>query len=163
MSEVSQFSLSFDDQAIKVLMRNGGYFIGNYFNLYKIQYYNGIYSELRDKSMCIFAGDNNATAFSHACPWVDETEGAELWLDENGEPLLNENGDKIIRHYYRLSDGSFALDAEGNKIVVPINEQGYEVRDKQFKEHYDSGYYSSGELVIPDDSARHEVPEKENA
>ncbi len=163
MSEISQYPLSYDEETIRVLMRSGGYFIANYFSLHKIKYYNDVYSQMRDKSMCIYAGDNNATVFSMACPWVSKTAEAEYWKDAEGNLILNEKGEQIIVHYYYLKDGSQALDGSGNPIRIPIDEKGNEVRDEEFDAHYEAGYYSSGVLQIPEGAAEIRTPGLGNA
>ena len=153
MSEVTQFSLSYDDQAIRVLMRTGGYFICNYYTLEKIRYYNEIYPKIPDKSKCIYAADSGNTAFAKDCPWSKAPVVTEYWTDEEGKLILNEKGEQIIKHYYKLKDGSDALDGKGNRIPIPIDEKGNEVIDENFDENYEKGAYSSGSLENPEDSS----------
>ncbi|MBR2066836.1 MAG: FtsQ-type POTRA domain-containing protein [Solobacterium sp.] len=149
MAEVKQYDLGYDSQGIVVLMRNGGYFIANYRSLPMINKYYDIYNYLKDKNQCIFADDSQETAYAKACPWHEEQIVHEYWLDEKGEPIKNAYGDKVVKHYYTLEDGTTALDASGNPIVIPINVQGFEERDPDFIANYEAGYYATGELYIP--------------
>lgn len=153
MSEISQIALSYDDQTMCILMRNGGYFITNYYNLEKINSYNKIYSSMRDKSYCIWAtikGSNISTAEARACPWDEEVVELEYWTDENGDVITNIYGDKAARHYYKDEEGKDVLDPQGNPIVIPIGSDGLDIVDEHFQEHYEAGYYDTGELILPD-------------
>ena len=149
MSEITQYDLGYDSQGICVLMRNGGYFIANYRSLPMINKYYDIYNYLIDKNQCIYADDSQETAYAKACPWNEKQMEHEYWTDENGEIIKNAYGDKAIIHYYRLQDGNFALDMNGEKIKIPLNEQGFEVEDEDFYENYENGYYATGTLQIP--------------
>jgi len=149
ISEISQYSLSYDAEAIRVLMRSGGYFMGNYYNIEVLNRYWDIYNHQKDKSQCIFADDSKTSAFSKVCPWNEEQVDKEYWKDEDGNIITNTYGDKVEKHYYLDEEGEFALDGAGRKIPVPISLQGFEVPDEKFLEHYAEGFYSTGELVIP--------------
>lgn len=149
ISEIKQYNLGYDAQGISVLMRNGGYFIANYRSLPMINKYYDIYNYLIDKNQCIYADDSQETAYAKACPWNEKQVEHEYWLDENGEIIKNAYGDNAIVHYYKLSDGSDALDGNGNKIRIPLNEQGFEEVDESFIENYEAGYYVTGVLQLP--------------
>ncbi len=151
ISEITQFDIGYDAEAIKVLMRNGGYFIASYRSLPLIDRYNDIYSHVEDRSLCIFADDNLNTAYAKACPWDEPETSFEYWRDENGNLIRNTYGDPAYKHYYTLEDDSYALDEKGNPIPIPLNDRGFEDKDKQFLEHYEAGYYKSGKLVIPEE------------
>ena len=75
----------------------------------------------------------------------------EYWLDDQGQILLNKWGDKAVKHYYKDSNGYFYLDDNGEKIVIPINDNVEDIRDPDFEDHYLAGYYKTGVLVIPDE------------
>lgn len=151
MSEITQYPLSYDPDAISVLMRDGGYFIGNYFNLSLINQYYEIYSYQKNKDYCIYAADNKKNAFAKACPWDEEDAVLEYWTDEKGDPIINKYGDLSVKHYYRDAEGNYAEDASGNRIVIPIDDEGMDAADEHFQEHYEAGFYDTGELVIPDE------------
>ncbi len=150
MSEISQYPLSYDPDTITVLMRDGGYFIGNYFNLSLINQYYEIYSYQKNKNYCIYAADNRKNAFAKACPWDEEDAVLEYWTDEKGDPIVNKYGDLSAKHYYKDAEGNYAEDVNGNRIVIPIDEDGLDVYDDRFQEHYEAGFYDTGELVIPE-------------
>ena len=150
MSEVSQYPLSYDPDTITILMRDGGYFIGNYFNLSLVNQYYEIYSYQKNKNYCIYAADNKKNAFAKACPWDEEDAVLEYWTDEKGDPIVNKYGDLSAKHYYKDEEGNYAEDAGGNRIVIPIDEEGMDVVDEHFQEHYKAGFYDTGELVIPE-------------
>lgn len=150
ISEITQFSLSYDDEAMKIHMRNGGYFIGNYQNVDKLNQYYAIYSAMKDKSQCISADENSAVAYSYTCPWNETETATEYWTDEDGNVITNEYGDKVVKHYYKDEDGNPVLDSSGNQIAIPIDENGNEAEDADFTSHYEAGYYATGELVLPD-------------
>ena len=151
IAEITQFDSGYDAEAIKILMANGGWFIASYRSLPLINQYNAIYSHLEDRSLCVFADDNLNTAYAKACPWDEPETTAEYWRDENGNLIRNTYGDPAYKHYYTLEDDSFALDEKGNKIPIPLNERGFENKDKDFIEHYEAGYYKTGKLVIPEE------------
>lgn len=150
ISEISQYSLSYDPQAIRVLMRSGGYFMGNYYNITVLNRYWDIYNHQNDKSQCIFADDSLTSAYSKVCPWNEEVVDKEYWKDEKGNVITNTYGDKVEKHYYLDEAGNFALDEKGNRIPVPISLQGFEVPDDLFLKHYEKGFYKTGKLEIPE-------------
>ena len=161
ISEITQFDIGYDAEAIKVLMRNGSYFIASYRSLPLIDRYNDIYSHLEDRSLCIFADDNLNTAYAKACPWDEPETSFEYWRDEKGELIRNTYGDPAYKHYYTLEDDSYALDEKGNPIPIPLNDRGFEDKDKEFLEHYEAGYYKTGKLVIPDENEKAKEENKE--
>lgn len=148
MSEVSEYSLSYDSQSIKVLMRSGGYFIGSYTSMDKINDYNSIYTRMNDKSYCVFGAEEGTdVAYAKVCPWNETAK--EYWMDSSGNTILNSSHEKAIKHYYTDKDGNTAVDANGNPICIPINENGDEVIDGDFLTHYEEGDYATGTLVLP--------------
>ena len=149
IAEVTQFSLGYDSDAMKILMRNGGYFIGDYQNLDKLNMYQAIYAQMSDKTKCVSGSDDTNYAFTEVCPW-NESSAKEYWTDTDGKPVKNQYGDKVVKRYYTDKDGKEATDASGNKIAIPIDENGVEHPDQDFLAHYEAGYYASGTLVIPD-------------
>lgn len=150
ISDIEQYTLSYDDEAIRIHMINGGYFLGNYQNLDKLNQYYAIYSNMKDKSQCISADDTANVAYTFVCPWNTSTSTVEYWTDDNGNALENQYGDKIAKHYYTDENGNQATDANGNPIAIPIDENGSEVIDPNFNRNYSEGYYSSGTLVLPE-------------
>lgn len=150
ISEIEQYALSYDDEAIRIRMINGGYFIGNYQNLDKLNAYYTIYSNMKDKSQCISADENANVAYTYVCPWNEDSGNTEYWTDENGNILENAYGDKIVKHYYTDESGNQAVDANGNAIAIPIDENGSEVIDPNFNRNYSEGYYATGVLELPE-------------
>ena len=150
IAEIREYPLSYDPEAILVLMRTGGYFIGGYYTMQNINSYNEVYALQADKSKCLFSLESEGKVSSQTCPWniVEE----EYWTDASGNYILNENGEKVVKHYYSDAAGNDALDSAGNKIAIPIDEKGNEVRDGDFLVHYEAGYYATGSLVIPAES-----------
>ncbi len=148
MAEIDKYALSYDPNAIKVLMRSGGYFISSTYSIANINSYNDVYAVMADKSNCLFSLDDAAKVASQVCPWNEEAE--EYWTDAEGNFVLNSSGEKAVKHYYTDKDGKPALDGEERKIAIPINEQGDEVKDADFQAHYDAGYYVSGTLTLPE-------------
>lgn len=161
ISEISQYSLSYDPEAIRILMRAGGYFMGDYYNMSVFNAYWKMYNKQTDKSYCIVADDSLKTASSTICPWDLLYVEREYWTDEKGNIMTNTYGDKVEKHYYTLQDGSFALDESGKKIPIPVSLQGYEVPDENFYENYDKGYYKTGVLKIPDENDKKEAEKTE--
>ncbi len=149
ISEITQYSLSYDDNAMKILMRNGGYFVGSFYNLDKLNQYYAIYNNMTDKSLCISADDNNDVAWQEVCPWNQTSSTTEYWTNSDGTAVTNKYGDQVKKNYYQKADGTDALDAAGNKIPIPIDSDGNEVIDGDFESNYANGYYSTGTLSIP--------------
>lgn len=159
ISEITQYATSYDEEALKILMRNGSYYLGTYKNLDKLNQYYSIYSVMSDKSMCISADDSSNVAYTMVCPWNDASI-TEYWTDESGNIIENLYGDKVVKNYYTDSEGNTAMDANGNPIPIPIDENGTEVIDGNFISNYENGYYSSGTLVLPE-GVDNEVVEEE--
>lgn len=152
ISEISQYSMPYDDQTLKVLMRTGGYFVSNYHDLHLVNQYHLVVKKVSDSTKCVFAfsGDTGDTVYTRTCPWDEKAEQTEYWTDASGKVMTNTYGDKIAKHYYTDENGADALDGEGKKIAIPIDEAGTEVPDAKFQEHYAAGYYSTGKLVLPE-------------
>ncbi len=151
ISEITQYSLQYDDEAVRVLMRNGGNVIANYYSMEMLNQFNAIYTRMPDRTMCIFAPEDAEYAYTKVCPWNEESEEREFWLDLNGEIMRNKYGDPVYKRYYTDADGNYALDEEGNKIPIPVDENGIQLRDEDFIEHYEEGLYASGTLVFPEE------------
>ncbi len=154
IAEVSQYALRYDEEALKILMRSGGYVIASYYNVDLLNQYNDIYVRQQNKKACIFFADmsdrqNGRSAYASTCPW-DEGGDAEYWTDEKGSVIVNPAGIAVIKNYYTFSDGSYAYDKDGNRIPIPIDEQGKELYDEDFVENYQAGYYATGKLVLPE-------------
>jgi cell division septal protein FtsQ len=161
IAEITQYALPYDSEIMKILMRNGGYFIANYYNADVINHYNAFYDKLSHKDWCIFAVDASqyADAYSHICPWDDTAEEREYWTDEKRRIIVNEYGDGIVKHYYTDLAGEPALDEHGKRIPIPIDENGHEITDADFQDHYEKGYYKTGVLVIPEEPEETPDPE----
>ena len=149
ISEIHQFALEYDDEAMKILMRTGGYYIGSYTNLDRLTYYDEMYAAQKDHSQCIFGFDSGSSATSQVCPWNKPTANVEYWTDEEGNIRKTPYGDSAVKHYYVDAQGNQALNASGKPIPIPIDETATEVIDPDFQEHYEAGYYASGVLVMP--------------
>lgn len=161
MSEIQQYPLSFDQQALMVQMRDGMHFFSNYFSLEVINEYNGIIEHVKDHSKCLFADSTKKVAFCKACPWDEVPVEREYWMRDDGSYITNKWGDKAVKHYYADKNGNFYLDKAGNKIVIPISVRGNDDPDKDFEEHYYEGYYDTGVLIMPQDEDSEETDEKE--
>jgi len=144
IAEVDQFSMNYDDEALKILMRDGGYFISSYYGLSMINSYNEIYTQLSDKSLCIFAEDSTKVAYAKKCPWNETETQLEYWQNADGSYITNKYGDKVVVHYYTDTEGNNYLDASGSPIRIPVDVYGEEVPDQNFEENWKAGYYDSG-------------------
>ncbi len=159
MSEIKQYDLGYDSQAVCILMRSGGYFFSDFKGVKLINSYYSIYANLKNKNQCIYAesigsGEDEAldTAYAKACPWDETTAEIEYWKDEDGNYITNSFGDQVAKHYYTIGeDKQQALDGSGNPIPIPLNREGMEVVDENFEEHYNAGYYNTGKLVLPEE------------
>lgn len=149
IAEIHQYGLQYDDEAMKILMRTGGYYIGSYNSLDQLEYYDEIYTAQKDHSQCIWGFDSGSSASSQACPWNVQNSSVEYWTDGDGNVLKNTYGDAVVKHYYTKQDGTQATDANGNPIPIPVDQYGSETPDSDFQAHYDAGYYATGVLVLP--------------
>lgn len=149
IAEIHQFALEYDDEAMKILMRTGGYYIGSYNNLDKLAYYDEIYAAQKDHSQCIYGFDSGSSAASQVCPWNKSATNVEYWTDAEGNVRKTPYGDSAIKHYYVDANGNTATDGAGNPIPIPIDETATEVIDPDFQAHYEAGYYATGVLVMP--------------
>ncbi len=153
ISEIREYPMPYDEDAMVIVMRDGAFVIADYYNTDIINRYNEIYSRLKNKKQCIYAvaKEYQAAAYTSECPWDKKETEREYWRDENGKIITNSYGDLAIKHFYYDKEGKYARDENGDKIPVPINEKGDEVRDLDFVEHYEAGYYKTGVLVIPEE------------
>ena len=146
ISEIMQYSLPYDPEGIKFVMRNGGIMIASYASAYLVQEYNSIYHQTKNKQLCIYATEKNNTAYASVCPWQKQIHNIKWWLDKDGKWLINKSGDYVIEHYYTDAHGKQALDEKGKVIKMPVNEHGYEIPDRDFLKNYEAGYYKNGIL-----------------
>ncbi len=155
ISEIRQYSLKYDTETLEIQMREGGYFFTDYYNISLINHYHETYVQLKNKDYCLYAEGttDQRTLSGRACPWNEEIVTHEYWLDENGDYIYNKWGDAAVKHYYTDKNGNKYLDDDGNPIVIPIDEYGADVTDKNFEENYEKGYYSTGELIIPEEDS----------
>lgn len=152
ISEIRQYSLEYDDETLEIQMREGGYFFTDYYSIELINRYHETYVQLENKDYCIYAEGSGTNILSgRACPWDETTITHEYWLDENGDYIYNKWGDAAVKHYYTDENGLCYEDEEGNCIVIPIDSSGTDVEDSDFLEHFEAGYYATGELVIPEE------------
>ena len=149
MAEVIQYPLSYDNEAIEIRMRDGGIFFCSYFSMTLINDYKRIRLLMNDREKCLFADNGTTVAVARACPWEEVHTELEYWTDEEGNYIYNKWGDKAVRHYYQDNNGGFYLDDEGNKIVIPIDAYGSDVKDGDFLNHYIEGWYRKGYLEEP--------------
>lgn len=150
IAEIHQYDLGYDQQAIQVQMRDGGFFFASYYSLDLINSYHEIYGKLKDKNTCLFADQGQRVVYAKVCPWLETVEPKDYWMDGSGNYILNKYGDKVLKHFYQDDKGNYYLDASGNWILIPIDEEGNQQPDDKFLEHYTAGYYATGQLVIPE-------------
>ncbi len=160
MSEIQQYPLSFDQQAMMIRMRDGMHFFANYFSLEVINEYNAIIEHVKDTKKCLFADSAKKVAVLKACPWDEVVVEREYWMRDDGSYITNKWGDKAVKHYYADKNGNFFLDKAGNKIVIPISIKGNDEPDKKFEDHYFAGYYDSGVLILPPEELENEEAEE---
>ncbi len=161
ITEIRQYPLSYDAEAMELQMRDGSYFFTNYYAVEAVNSYHDIYVRMNDHSQCIYADTSADRAYSGACPWNAVPVEHEYWTDENGNFLYNQYGDPAVKHYYTDNAGHYYLDDSGNRIVVPINEFNADVYDNDFLNHYLNGFYSTGVLVFPEEVPPEGIPEEE--
>jgi len=89
IAEISQYTLPYDDQTMKVLMRTGGYFISNYHDFHLVNQYHLVVKKVTDSSKCVFAftGDTGDTVYTRTCPWNETAATTEYWTDANGKTI----------------------------------------------------------------------------
>ena len=161
ITEVRQYSLDYDDEVMMIQMREGGYFFTTYYLIDSINYYHDMYVRLKDKNACIYADANERVVGARACPWDEVPVEHEYWTDENGDYLINKYGDRAVKHFYHDEYGNFYLDDEGNKIVIPIDQNVEDIVDEDFLDHYLKGYYATGKLEIPEEEKKEEEKKDE--
>ena len=149
MAEVIQYPLSYDDEAIEIRMRDGGIFFGNYFSLALLNEYETIRPMITSDDMCIYADNSSSVLASRACPWDEVEIVLEYWTDEEGNYIYNKWGDRAVRHYYQDNNGNYYLDDNGNRILIPIDEYGSDVKDPDFLNHFFEGWYKNGVMEEP--------------
>ena len=152
ISEVSQYSLSYDDEALEVRMADGGILFASYYTLSCLNEYDQFAAYLTNKSYCLYASEGGSVAYSAACPWDQETVSYDYWMNDDGTYVTNKWGDRVVKHYYQDENGDYYLDKSGNWILIPIDSTGADDPDPDFLDHYLSGYYDTGTLVIPDEN-----------
>ncbi len=160
ISSISQYSLSYDDEAIEIRMRDGGIFFGSYYSLDLLNSYYEISSLMTNKDYCIYAYEGANVASARACPWDAAPTTHDYWTDENGNYIYNKWGDRAVMHYYRDDNGGYYLDENGYWILIPIDEDGNDAKDPDFLENYLNGYYATGKLVIPEETEEDETGEE---
>ena len=151
MAEVIQYPLSYDPEAIEIRMRDGGIFFSNYFSLALVNDYPKISSLMTNRNYCLYADNGTTVAAARACPWDEVPVEYEYWTDEDGNYIYNKWGDKAVKHYYYNPDAGYYLDDNGNRILIPIDAYGSDVRDPDFLNHYFLGWYKNGYLEIPEE------------
>lgn len=127
ISELEQYNMQYDPNAIKLYLRDGNYIFASYYSLELLNDYNAIASKFVGNGHCIFLDDGLEVAYKRVCPWDEVVIEKEYWQNENGEFILNKYGDRVVKHYYTDENGEFLLDEIGNKIPIPIDEFGEEI------------------------------------
>ena len=150
MAEVIQYPLSYDPEAIEIRMRDGGIFFCSYYSVALINDYRRIRNLMIDQEKCLYADNGTTVAVARACPWNEVKPELEYWTDEEGNFIYNKWGDKAVRHYYQDSNGGYYLDEEGNRILIPIDAYGSDIKDSDFLNHYMEGWYAHGYLEEPE-------------
>jgi hypothetical protein len=103
-----------------------------------------------DQDKCLFADNGTTVAVAKACPWNEVRPELEYWTDEEGNFIYNKWGDKAVKHYYQDSDGGYYLDENGERILIPIDAYGSDIKDPDFLNHYMEGWYVHGYLEEPE-------------
>jgi hypothetical protein len=104
---------------------------------------------MNDREKCLYADNGTTVAVARACPWDEVKTELEYWTDEEGNYIYNKWGDKAVIHYYQDSNGGYYLDDAGNRIVIPIDAYGSDMKDNDFLNHYIEGWYKNGYLEEP--------------
>jgi len=150
MAEVIQYPLSYDPEAIEIRMRDGGIFFCSYFSVALVNDYRRIRTLMTNQDKCLFADNGTTVAVARSCPWDEVKLELEYWRNEEGDYIYNKWGDKAVIHYYQDNNGGYYLDDEGNRIVIPIDDYGNDVRDPDFLNHFMEGWYKKGYLEEPE-------------
>ncbi len=152
ISEIHQYSLPYDDEAMELQMRDGMIIFASYYSLDVLNSYNEIASVVNSTDNCIYAEQGMKYAYEKACPWNETETTYDYWLDADGNIITNRYGDPAVKHYYQDANGNYYLDASGNWILIPIDAAGNDDPDPDFEANYAAGYYATGTLVIPDET-----------
>lgn len=120
ISEISQYPLSYNENTLRVYMRDGNNFFASFYSLSTLNNYNEIASKLMETGVCIYADEGLKVAYTSTCPWDLMIEEKEYWIDELGNVIVNQYGDPMEKKYYTDAEGNFILDNKGNKILIPM-------------------------------------------
>lgn len=151
ISEIDQYALDYDDEALMIRMRDGVVIFASYYSTGVLKNYHQIAGLHKNADNCVFAEQGMKYAYEKACPWNEIPQQYDYWKDADGNIIRNRWGDPAIKHFYRDSSGGYYLDASGNWIVIPIDAAGNDVYDPDFLAHYEAGYYAEGYLNIPEE------------
>ncbi len=145
ISEIKQYDLNYDENALMLYLRDGNYVFASFYSLELLNSYNAIASELVGNGHCVFLDEGLQVAYRKVCPWDETVVEKEYWINENGEFILNKYGDKVVKHYFVDENGEFILDEYGNKIPIPIDEFGEEILPEP---EVEGGEESVGESAV---------------
>ncbi|SJZ98485.1 cell division protein FtsQ/DivIB [Anaerorhabdus furcosa] len=123
ISEVSQYPMSYDENTLRLFMRDGNNFFASYYSLSTVNSYNEIASDFTESGLCIYSDDSLKVAFTSTCPWNLVAEEKEYWIDELGNIVVNQYGDPVEKKYFTNDQGEFILDGNGNKILIPMGQE----------------------------------------
>ncbi|MFI3283829.1 MAG: FtsQ-type POTRA domain-containing protein [Erysipelotrichaceae bacterium] len=84
ISEIQRYPVSYDENQLQILMRDGHYFFTSYFSLEVLNYYYDILPTLDPTQSCIAVEEINMVPYTTACPWVV--------LEEDEEDVAIEDG-----------------------------------------------------------------------
>ncbi|MFV0380462.1 MAG: cell division protein FtsQ/DivIB [Anaerorhabdus sp.] len=141
ISEIQRYELSYDPNTLLLKMNDRNFFFSSYYSMSVLNSYIQIISELDVKEgNCIFSDDGLEVAYTSVCPWDEVEKEVEYWIDDLGNFMVDEYGDKIEKKYYKDESGEFILDESGNKIIVPIgaDETDLSFLDKDENENPDN-------------------------
>lgn len=127
ISEISQYPMVYDENTIELFLRDGNYIFTSYYGLKLLNAYTSIATNLTESGQCIFLDDGQKVAFKKVCPWDEVIPEVEYWTNDEGQYILNRYGDRVVIHYYLDKDGNPLLDENGNKIPIRVNEYGEEI------------------------------------
>lgn len=123
ISEVSQYPMSYDENTLRLFMRDGNNFFASYYSLETINSYNEIASDFVDSGHCIYSDDSLKVAYTSTCPWDIVVQEKEYWVDELGNIVVNQYGDPVEKKYFTDGKGNFILDGNGQKILIPMGQE----------------------------------------